>query len=300
VHHSSTGSSPSVRPRRRRVRRRAGVLALLGTLCAAALLAIGTPAVSGGGELPAALDARTSAGVGPRVVMGVDGAPAPTPAVTSGVEGTVAPGTGSPVGTTSAPASPATGHVPGAAGSTSPTGATAGTATGTDPGTASTPAPDPTVPALSPSSAGTASPAGAGDPPAVVHLPTVADPSPLVAPSPSSVPAEPARDRSAAVVAALADARAAAGCDPLAADASLAGTAGDHDAAMAAAGSPGLAGLGGAPAVVSRGDAGAGAVVAGWLATGSGQAVLLDCTLSRLGAAELTGDDGPWWTAVLG
>jgi hypothetical protein len=103
-------------------------------------------------------------------------------------------------------------------------------------------------------------------------------------------------------VAALADARAAAGCDPLAADASLAGTAGDHDAAMAAAGSPGLAGLGGAPVVVSRGDAGAGAgaVVAGWLATSSGQAVLLDCTLSRLGAAELTGDDGTWWTAVLG
>jgi uncharacterized protein YkwD len=122
-----------------------------------------------------------------------------------------------------------------------------------------------------------------------------------VDPGPPSVTAEPARDRSAAVLAALADARTTAGCaHPLVADAALAGTAGAHDAAMAADGAAGLAGLGGAAAVVSHGDQDADEVVAGWLGSDTTSAVLLDCDLTRLGAAELTGDDGPWWTAVLG
>ena len=105
-----------------------------------------------------------------------------------------------------------------------------------------------------------------------------------------------AEGRSAAVLAALADARTAAGCDPLTADAGLAAAAGAHDAAMAAAGVPNAAGAGGA--LVDRGDADAADVVARWLA-GPAADVLLDCGRSRLGAAELAGDGGPWWTAVL-
>jgi uncharacterized protein YkwD len=107
-------------------------------------------------------------------------------------------------------------------------------------------------------------------------------------------------DRSAAVLAALATARSDADCGPLTVAGDLAGAAADHDTAMAAAGALSTTGLGGAPALVDRGDAAPADVVAGWLATSRGRAVLLDCDLTQLGAAELTGSDGPWWTAVLG
>jgi uncharacterized protein YkwD len=128
-----------------------------------------------------------------------------------------------------------------------------------------------------------------------VTAPSSSSSAPAAAASPAA-----AQDRSAAVVAALADARATAGCDPLVADAGLAGTAGDHDRTMADDGRTGRDGLDGAPAVVHRGDEDVAAVVAGWLDSSAAREVLLDCTHSRLGAAELTGGDGPWWTAVLG
>jgi hypothetical protein len=40
-------------------------------------------------------------------------------------------------------------------------------------------------------------------------------------------------------------------------------------------------------------------VVAAWLADPADSALLLDCRLTTAGAAESTGDSGPWWTLVL-
>ena len=89
------------------------------------------------------------------------------------------------------------------------------------------------------------------------------------------------------------------GATPLVADAGLAGTAGDHDAAMAADGARGWPGWAAHRRSSPRGRRRRGR--GGRLARDRRRpAALLDCTLTRLGAAELTGGDGPWWTAVLG
>jgi uncharacterized protein YkwD len=95
-------------------------------------------------------------------------------------------------------------------------------------------------------------------------------------------------DRTAAVLAEVAAARAEAGCDPLTASPGLAAAAGDAA----------VAGTAGRHTLVARGGSAA-EVVAGWLAGADGRAVLLDCDLTRLGAAEVAGGDVPEWAAAL-
>jgi uncharacterized protein YkwD len=102
-----------------------------------------------------------------------------------------------------------------------------------------------------------------------------------------------------AVLALVNQARAGAGCDALTEDPDLTALAGQHVADMAERGDLDLAGLGGRGAVVARGPADTGSAVAGWLADDGDSARLLDCGVTTAGAAEASGDGGPWWTLAL-
>jgi uncharacterized protein YkwD len=304
VHHLPEGPSRSDRPRRLPRLRRRHVLVPLVAGVLAGVLAVATPVLSAAdGASPAALDSTASAGTGAVVVMGVDGAPAAGTSSAGAASGSQHTGSAGGTATRAATGAPSGGAV-----SSTATAATADK--GTDP---------------VPTSAGTATAAGAGtgSPQASSSAPdaapggpsTSADPAPVGSPSPTdpspSSTADPASqsgpgtsspaaavDRSAAVVAAVQGARAHLGCDPLTVDDGLAAVAARHAGEMAAGDALTVTGLGGRPAVVAQGPADAAGAVAGWLGSDADASVLLDCGLTRLGAAEQP--DGPWWTAVLG
>jgi uncharacterized protein YkwD len=52
-------------------------------------------------------------------------------------------------------------------------------------------------------------------------------------------------------------------------------------------------------AAIAYGSADPAAVLQGWL-TGSDAAALLDCGAATAGVGVADGDDGPWWTLLLG
>jgi uncharacterized protein YkwD len=103
------------------------------------------------------------------------------------------------------------------------------------------------------------------------------------------------------VLTAVNAARTDAGCAALTADSSLTTAAGKNSLAMAAQGTLAVldpAGPATATAIDS-GDADAASAVATWLADAADNAHLLDCDRTAAGAAEASGDGGPWWTLVL-
>jgi uncharacterized protein YkwD len=294
-----------------------------------AVLGIATPVVSGAvtGGTPVSLDASAASGSALRsggIRMGVDGRGAGAPTVPAGrpapaaaggststtspaaggsshaaIGNTAAAGTSGRGGTATTAATPSTGATAGTSGAGTPAagttatgrttpgtaraGATAGAATGTPSVTrGSSPVPDPTAADGTPAADGPAAGASSSE---------AAAPAVATAPAVVSGTGDAVLDRVNA-------ARADAGCPDLTADPRLTARAQGHSTAMAVAGRLGLSGTGGT-AVVARGPADAASVVAGWLADRSDRTALLDCDRTSFGAAEATGHDGPWWTAVL-
>jgi uncharacterized protein YkwD len=129
-------------------------------------------------------------------------------------------------------------------------------------------------------------------------------PAPDAAPPPA-VPAE--LDAAAGLIDALDQARAAAGCDPLAGDAELAAVAQAHSEAMrdgeffGLLGPDGqsLPGTGARAAAISRGTPSGPDVVGEWLTDSADAAAIGDCTLGSAGIGRAEGDGGPWWTLLL-
>ena len=140
-------------------------------------------------------------------------------------------------------------------------------------------------------------------------------PAPKPAPAPKASPAPEAAGPEGQVLALVNVERAAAGCDPLSADAALAAVARAHSADMrdrdyfshtdpdgldpfqrAAA-----AGVDDAMAEnIAQGQPDARAVMADWMASPGHRQNILDCALSRLGVGVAEGAGGPWWTQLFG
>ncbi|RBY77734.1 CAP domain-containing protein [Geodermatophilus sp. TF02-6] len=111
------------------------------------------------------------------------------------------------------------------------------------------------------------------------------------------------------------EARAAAGCAPVAADAALAAVARAHSADMRDRGyfshttSEGLSPFDRAEAAgityaraenIAYGQPDATAVMDAWMSSSGHRANILDCTLTRLGVGVAEGAGGPWWTQLFG
>ncbi|MCX2967500.1 MULTISPECIES: CAP domain-containing protein [Streptomyces] len=109
--------------------------------------------------------------------------------------------------------------------------------------------------------------------------------------------------------------RARAGCQPLRADAALAGLAGDHSRDMAERGyfshtdpegrSPfdraaeaGVRHMGGEN--IARGQATPEAVMEAWMNSPGHRANIVNCDFTTLGVGVHNGDGGPWWTQAFG
>lgn len=304
---------------RRALPARVGRLALgavVTTIVVGLVLAI--PVVSGvGSPTPSmALDASSStspASGGPEgspVVMGVDGAPAPSAAFaglhTSATVSSTAPATAArgddaatvppapvavaaPATTGSAPAGPtASGGTADVGGTTSSSGTTGTGRATTDPSSPATsragsPSSTADAPGTGTTSAGTSGP---------VALPAEPSGAPAGEPTAGSEPASE-------VVALVGAERRAAGCDAGIADAELAAAAEAHSATMSATGALGVDGLDlagrGVAAVVAHGPPDARSAVAGWLTDPADRTVLLDCSRTAIGVGVVDG----WWTAVL-
>jgi uncharacterized protein YkwD len=101
--------------------------------------------------------------------------------------------------------------------------------------------------------------------------------------------------------------RAAAGCDALVVDDTLTAAAQAHSAAMRDRDYFGLTDpVGGSvlddgarAAMIARGSADPGHVLAGWLADPTDEAAILDCRLTSVGIGTADGDTGPFWTQLL-
>jgi uncharacterized protein YkwD len=191
------------------------------------------------------------------------------------------------------------------------------------PGTATAPSP---TPAPRPPAGGASAPSPLA--PSVVPDGATADPTPPPAPAPAPAPA-PSTEASATSAAPTPDAtplpvtsadlgvgellglldeaRTAAGCDPLTADAALTATAEAHSAAMRDGDFFGLLGAdgqsplgaGARAAAIARGLPAFADVVEEWLADPSTAAAVDDCALTSAGIGRAAGDAGPWWTLLL-
>lgn len=263
-----------------------------------AVIALAVPVVSSAVGSPVALESSTSAGAGATgdspVVMGVDGT-----AVPAGTGGSAAPADSATPADPAAPADsaapaggitqqPTAGAAPsGAAQSgagsaaTTPGGSTpAGTTTSTLAGSGTS-----SSPSSSSSSASSSSSPSASSPSASSSSPE----TPSAVAVPAVVPGA-----GAAVLALVNSARIHHGCDALAAEPDLAGTAATDSLRMATSGALGSTGL------VGTGSPDAVGIVDGWLADAGDGARLLDCGLTSAGAAAATGSGSTWWTLLLG
>jgi uncharacterized protein YkwD len=117
------------------------------------------------------------------------------------------------------------------------------------------------------------------------------------------------------VLALVNEARAAAGCGPVTADAGLAGVARGHSTAMRDRGffdhtdldglSPfdraDRAGVTNARAEnIARGQDDAAAVMDAWLTSPGHRKNILNCSYRTMGLGVATGSGGPWWTQMFG
>jgi uncharacterized protein YkwD len=195
-----------------------------------------------------------------------------------------------------------TGAVPDAA-PTAPT-----TASTTDTSTPSSATAEASAPAASSSASSSSSPdatsASAASPSSeeTSSSPAPGTPSAEAAAPPAPAEPTPADD----LLAALDRTRAAAGCDPLSTDGTLAEVAREHSATMRDHDFLGLVDDNGDSVLdeadadagwVARGTSAAG-VVSGWLSQGDA-AALQDCSLTTVGIGRVGGPDGPWWTVLL-
>ena len=246
------------------------------------LLALAVPVMSGAlGRSSVSLDASSSATAhapaqgGSPVVMGVDGRPVAPGTAGSGTRSMEAtPGaspasTGATVDTTTDPLPPAA-----TTGRTADAGTTAPSSSATSTSSSSSSATSSSTSASSPAPSSSSSA------------------SPSSAPAPVAVPG--AED---AVLAAVNAARAELPCAALVADPSLVAAARENSLAMATRGT--LAAPDAGAAAIDQGDPDAASAVAAWLTEPTVKARLLDCGLTSAGAAEVTGDGGPWWTLLL-
>jgi uncharacterized protein YkwD len=328
VHHLPAGPPLSARLRgattrwlfllRRPLRRRSGRLAL-GALVGAAMIAIvlSMSVVSGSSEqapsvsLDASASSSASSGTSP-VVMGRDGKPI-TSAVFAGVRSeasySAAPeveAAGSPSTSREAAGSPSTSRET-TAGSTPVSGTGRTTAAGTrgsgasgTTGSTGTGKPVTGTPSTTAGSPTTSS-GSTADPTTDAAQSSESDAVPVVTdPAPQSVQEQ--------VLALLDAARADHGCTALVPDGALTSAAQVHSADMRDAGVLGpltpaggsLLDLGGRAAAVAHGPADPAAVVQGWLADPGDAAALLDCGVGSGGVGVADGNDGSWWTLLLG
>ncbi|WP_255362514.1 CAP domain-containing protein [Blastococcus aurantiacus] len=146
--------------------------------------------------------------------------------------------------------------------------------------------------------------------PATSAAPRTALPAAPAPPPPAAVPA--GSDRAGQVLALVNQARASAGCRPLAADARLAAVAAAHSADMRDRGffdhvnlagqSPfdraGAAGVSARAENIARGQRDPAAVMDSWMNSPGHRANILDCGLTRLGVGIADGGGGPWWTQL--
>jgi uncharacterized protein YkwD len=237
---------------------------------------LAAPVVSGSGS-PADPQAESDL-----VVMGLDGRP-------------------SSAGATAGPAPDADGtaRVEEPAGGAAPVPAPA-------PAPVAAPAPSAAVPVpTTPKGAAPARPA-----PTTSAAPRKVLPAAPAPPPPAAVPA--GSDRAAQVLALVNEARASAGCRPLAADARLAAVAAAHSADMRDRGFfdhvnlAGLtpfdraeaAGVSARAENIARGQRDAAAVMTSWMNSPGHRANILDCGLTRLGVGIADGGGGPWWTQL--
>ncbi|MGY1692233.1 CAP domain-containing protein [Geodermatophilus sp. SYSU D01105] len=277
------------------------IVPVLAVAAAVACVALTVPMVSGALTTTSdevALDAsssssgataprdRSSSGGTPRgatVQMGVDGAPAATPGTASEAP---APGT-----TTPAPVEVPAPEAPAPA------------APAADPTPSSSPTPveeEAPAPARAEEPADEPAPARAEEPAA----------APRVA---AAAPADPTAEGQ--VLALVNEARADAGCAPLAADGALAAVARAHSADMrdrdyfSHTTPEGLspfdraeqAGVDHARAEnIAYGQPDAAAVMEDWMNSSGHRANILDCELTTLGVGVAEGPGGPWWTQLFG
>lgn len=273
--HHVPSRPPRRLPLRRLLRRRWALRPVLVAAGVVGVLAVAVPMVSdaaGSGQV--AVDASSTPGDSP-VVMGVDGAPgsATTAAETSSG---ARPPAGSGGTSVTQPAGPAGNGTPTTTRAGDPPSAAQSAASGTS---SSVSTPDST-----PSSA-----AGSAATESTPSSPTAGDPTPSAA----------AASVTDAVLALVNRARAGASCDPLRASDALTSAATTNSRLMAEQGTAAVVDLAGSAAAVASGAADAGAAVAAWLADPAASAHLLDCSLTTGGAAEATGDGGPFWTLFL-
>lgn len=146
--------------------------------------------------------------------------------------------------------------------------------------------------------------------PATSAAPRQVLPAAPAPPPPAAVPA--GSDRAAQVLALVNQARASAGCRPLAADARLAAVAAAHSADMRDRGffdhvnlaglSPfdraEAAGVSARAENIARGQRDPAAVMTAWMNSAGHRANILDCGLTRLGVGIADGGGGPWWTQL--
>ncbi|GHH86621.1 membrane protein [Streptomyces sulfonofaciens] len=206
---------------------------------------------------------------------------------------------GSPDGTGTARPGRSTGHstAPAARPSPSASKAAPGSAHGTRPGT----------------------PADRATRPPATHTPgtPASTDTPHTDPAPATTTARASTESAAEaqVLGLVNQERAKAGCQPLKADASLAGLAGDFSARMAAEGffdhtdpqgrSPwdraaaaGITNLGGEN--IARGQTDAAAVMDAWMHSAGHRANILNCDYRTIGVGVHFGSGGPWWTQDFG
>ncbi|SFL90769.1 CAP domain-containing protein [Geodermatophilus ruber] len=204
--------------------------------------------------------------------------------------------------------------------------APAPTSPATPPPAAERPEPAPSSSAPAPTSPATPPPAPAPKP-SPAAPPATPPPAPAPKPSPAAPPA-PTRTAPAApapapagssaeeqVLALVNEARAAAGCAPVVADAGLAAVARAHSADMrdrdffSHTNPEGLspfdrarnAGISTARAEnIAYGQPDAAAVMEGWMNSSGHRRNILDCDLTRLGVGVAEGAGGPWWTQLFG
>lgn len=268
--------------------------ALRPALLAAAVvgvLAVAVPMVSGAtGSGRVAVDSSSTPGDSP-VVMGVDG----TPATTATTRGTSSAGR-APAGN---PATTATGTSSEPGGGTTAAGAPAAASTPAAPSSVVAPSStsSSTSESATSSSTSTSPPGGTPSSGADAVEPESSAPSPTSSSAPP--PGTGTASVTAAVLAALNTARAGAQCGNLEPDDALTSAALTNSTLMAERGTVSVVDPAGSVAAVASGPADPDAAVTGWLADPADSAQLLDCALTTAGAAEVSGDGGPWWTLFL-
>ena len=285
------------------VRVRSGRL-LLGGVVTTAVTAfvLAVPVVSSGDSrtsvaLEASSSPSRSAGAGSPVVLGEDGRPLPAGTATGAPPGTTTPGgeASADTGPTGSGSPSSAASVGAATAGTSGRTSSARTAAGSSSTGRGTPSPsDPAVP-------GSSTSAGAG---AAAGLPSATQPGTA---GETTTPSTPPTSTGAGLLALLNEQRAGAGCAALVPDDDLADLARRHSTAMRDHGYLGIAdpegisllASGGRAAAVAQGDSDAAAVLSGWLADPASSTALLDCGLTSIGLGVVSGDGGPWWTALL-